>query len=137
MLDMKFVRENPDKVMQAVANRNGNLDLTEFLELDKKRRELTQQVEALKNHAQFLTDDIDIIARGVNILTIDHNRTAINGFQAVDGTQQGGLARAAWPDNDYFFALLDFVINALEHFVIAKAFFQIFNGNHFFSNSFP
>ena len=48
MLDMKFVRENPDKVMQAVANRNGHLDLTEFLELDKKRRELTQQVEALK-----------------------------------------------------------------------------------------
>ena len=34
MLDMKFVRENPDKVMQAVANRNGKLDLTEFLELD-------------------------------------------------------------------------------------------------------
>ena len=41
MLDMKFVRENPDKVVEAVKNRNGNLDLTEFLDLDKKRRELT------------------------------------------------------------------------------------------------
>ena len=48
MLDMKFVRENPDKVMQAVADRNGKLDLTEFLEVDKKRRELTQQGEGLK-----------------------------------------------------------------------------------------
>jgi len=38
-LDMKFVRENPEKVMQAVANRNGHLDLTEFLALDKQRRE--------------------------------------------------------------------------------------------------
>ena len=58
MLDMKFVRENPDKVMQAVANRNGNLDLTEFLELDKKRRELTQQVEALKKERNTASQEI-------------------------------------------------------------------------------
>ena len=36
MLDMKFVRENPELVMDAVKKRNGSLDLTEFLELDKK-----------------------------------------------------------------------------------------------------
>ena len=58
MLDMKFVRENPDKVMQAVANRNGHLDLTEFLELDKKRRELTQQVEALKKERNTASQEI-------------------------------------------------------------------------------
>ena len=58
MLDMKFVRENPDKVMQAVANRNGKLDLTEFLELDKKRRELTQQVEALKKERNTASQEI-------------------------------------------------------------------------------
>ena len=49
MLDMKFVRENPEKVMEAVHNRNGELNLDEFLALDKERRELTQQVEVLKN----------------------------------------------------------------------------------------
>ena len=58
MLDMKFVRENPDKVVEAVKNRNGNLDLTEFLDLDKKRRELTQQVEALKKERNTASQEI-------------------------------------------------------------------------------
>ena len=49
MLDLKFVRENPEKVIEAVHNRNGELNLDEFLALDKERRELTQQVEVLKN----------------------------------------------------------------------------------------
>lgn len=49
MLDMKFVRENPEKVIEAVHKRNGELNLDEFLALEKERRELTQQVEALKN----------------------------------------------------------------------------------------
>lgn len=48
MLDMKFVRDNPELVIAAVKKRNGTLDLTEFLALDKKRREITQEVEALK-----------------------------------------------------------------------------------------
>ena len=46
MLDMKFVRDNPEKVMEAVRKRNGELNLDEFLALDKERREITQQVEA-------------------------------------------------------------------------------------------
>ncbi len=49
MLDMKFVRENPELVVAAVAKRNGQLDLSEFLELDRKRRDITQRVEQLKN----------------------------------------------------------------------------------------
>lgn len=52
MLDLKFVRENPKLVEEAVKSRNGSLDLTEFLELDKQRREITQQVEALKKRTQ-------------------------------------------------------------------------------------
>ena len=48
MLDMKFVRENPELVQTAVAKRNGSLDLTEFLALDKERREIVQAVEVLK-----------------------------------------------------------------------------------------
>ena len=31
MLDMKFVRENPEKVIEAVHKRNGELNLDEFL----------------------------------------------------------------------------------------------------------
>ena len=46
MFDMKFVRENPELVMDAMRKRNANVNLDEFLELEKKRRELTLQVEA-------------------------------------------------------------------------------------------
>ena len=58
MLDMKFVRENPQLVMDAVAKRCGSLDLTEFLELDKKRREIVQAVEALKSERNNASKEI-------------------------------------------------------------------------------
>ena len=58
MLDMKFVRENPEKVIEAVHNRNGELSLDEFLALDKERRELTQQVEVLKNERNTASKEI-------------------------------------------------------------------------------
>ncbi len=54
MLDLKFIRENPDIVKQAVANKNekGNVDL--IIELDIQRRELIgikEKMEAEKNKA--------------------------------------------------------------------------------------
>ena len=58
MLDMKFVRENPEKVIEAVHNRNGELNLDEFLALDKERREVTQQVEVLKNERNTASKEI-------------------------------------------------------------------------------
>ena len=58
MLDMKFVRDNPEKVMDAVRKRNGELNLDEFLALDKERREITQQVEALKNERNTASKEI-------------------------------------------------------------------------------
>ena len=58
MLDMKFVRDNPEKVIEAVAKRNGELNLDEFLALDKERREITQQVEALKNERNTASKEI-------------------------------------------------------------------------------
>ncbi|SDC66118.1 seryl-tRNA synthetase [Succiniclasticum ruminis] len=58
MLDIKFVRDNPEKVMEAVRKRNGELNLDEFLALDKERREITQQVEALKNERNTASKEI-------------------------------------------------------------------------------
>lgn len=49
MLDMKFVRENPEIVEEAMRKRNMDMDLSEFVELEKKRRAMVGEVEALKN----------------------------------------------------------------------------------------
>ncbi len=50
MLDIKFIRTNPELVKQAVRNRNGNLDaeIDRLVEIDVKRRELTAKTESLK-----------------------------------------------------------------------------------------
>lgn len=55
---MKFVRENPELVMDAMRKRNANVNLDEFLELEKKCRELTLQVEALKSQRNAASQEI-------------------------------------------------------------------------------
>ena len=49
MLDIKRIRSNPEALREAMRKRrNKGADVTELLALDEKRRELMQQVEALK-----------------------------------------------------------------------------------------
>ena len=40
MLDLKFVRSNPQKVQEALASRGAKVSLTEFLQLEEQRRVL-------------------------------------------------------------------------------------------------
>lgn len=49
MLDLKFMRENREKVEEMLKNRGSDLTLDEFVKLDKERREILSEVEALKN----------------------------------------------------------------------------------------
>jgi seryl-tRNA synthetase len=58
MLDSKFVRENPDKVAAALKNRGLELGLDEFLALEKQRRELLAEVEALKSKRNTVSQEI-------------------------------------------------------------------------------
>ncbi len=48
MLDIKFIRDNPDLVKQGIANKNEPDKIDELLALDTKRRELIVNVEKLK-----------------------------------------------------------------------------------------
>lgn len=47
MLDIKFIRENADKIKEAVANKRINLNVDELLDIDAKRRDLLVEVESL------------------------------------------------------------------------------------------
>jgi len=49
MLDIKFIRENPDTVRQAIINRNDNTPLDEILELDTGRRQKVNELEGLRH----------------------------------------------------------------------------------------
>ncbi|MES2876237.1 MAG: serine--tRNA ligase [Patescibacteria group bacterium] len=48
MLDIRYIRDNPDKVQQAARNKGYDVSITELLEIDDDRRELQQQVESLR-----------------------------------------------------------------------------------------
>lgn len=48
MLDIRFIRENPELVAQSCKNRNNKWDIEVFLKTDAQRRELIGQTEALK-----------------------------------------------------------------------------------------
>ena len=49
MLDLKFVRANPDIVQEAVKNKNERLDFSTYTDSDQRRRDLLKEVEGLKN----------------------------------------------------------------------------------------
>jgi len=48
MLDIKFIRENPDLVKQGIQNKNEKDRVDEILTLDEKRRKIISEVEELK-----------------------------------------------------------------------------------------
>ena len=48
MLDIKFVRENPDAIDVAMANRQTSWDREKFFELDDERRAVITEVEELQ-----------------------------------------------------------------------------------------
>ena len=48
MLDLKRIRENPEAIRKGAGAKGEECDIDGILELDSKRRELLQKVEALK-----------------------------------------------------------------------------------------
>ena len=61
MLDIKFVRENPEVVKQNIRNKfqDNKLELVDkVLELDKENREIKQEVEALRAERNKISKQI-------------------------------------------------------------------------------
>jgi seryl-tRNA synthetase len=48
MLDIKFIRENPEKVKEACTQKQAVCDIDRILQLDQKRKKLLQDIEGLK-----------------------------------------------------------------------------------------
>lgn len=58
MLDIKTLRNEPDKIREALKNRNNDLDITPAIELDLQRRELLAEVEQMKAKQNEITKKI-------------------------------------------------------------------------------
>lgn len=57
MLDIKFIRENPNKVKEGAQKKGVKVDIDKLLALDKKRREYLQKAESLKSKQNKLGKD--------------------------------------------------------------------------------
>lgn len=60
MLDIRFIRKNPDVVKAAMKSRNANMDaeIDKIIQLDRARRDLTAKVEAMKSEQNAVTKKI-------------------------------------------------------------------------------
>jgi len=60
MLDLKYIRENPDIVKKAIIDKNESADVDKILELDQKRRGVIGEVEKLKALRNKVSEQIAI-----------------------------------------------------------------------------
>ncbi|MGB8658005.1 MAG: serine--tRNA ligase [Candidatus Zixiibacteriota bacterium] len=63
MLDLKFIRENADKVKDAVRNKNEKTDIDLILSLDERRRSLLSQADELKHRKNVVSDQIALMKK--------------------------------------------------------------------------
>lgn len=63
MLDLKFIRANPEKIKQMLRNRGDDLDTSRFENLDLKRREILSSLEGLRYQRNRVNDDIAAMKR--------------------------------------------------------------------------
>ena len=58
MLDIKFIRENPELVQKASKDKKVEVDIAHILEIDKKRQQLNVAVQNLQQHRNSFAKNI-------------------------------------------------------------------------------
>jgi len=66
MLDLNFIRENPDKVKATLVDLNAEAPIDEILQLDQQRRDILKEVEALRQERNAGSKQIGQLMREGN-----------------------------------------------------------------------
>lgn len=82
MLDIKFIRDNVDKVKQAIADKRVDLDLDRLLDLDAQRRTVLAEVENLQSTKNAFNKELPTLAE-------DEKKAKILEMQELDSRQTG------------------------------------------------
>ncbi len=96
MLDIKRIRKNPEELVEAMRKRrNKGADVTELLETDAKRRELLQQVEAMKAERNAVSSEIPKLKKqGVDVTDkLAEMKQLADRIKELDSTVSGLDAR--------------------------------------------
>lgn len=83
MLDIKFIRDNADKVKKAIADKHTDINLDDLLDLDQQRRDLLTEVESLQATKNQVSKEIpslqgsDRDAKIMEMKEVDTRQTAL------------------------------------------------------------
>lgn len=58
MLDIKFVRDNAELVLENLKNRHNPMNLDRFMELEQQRRDIIAETETLKSQKNVVSKKI-------------------------------------------------------------------------------
>ncbi len=78
MIDIKFIRENPDKIKEAVRKKMVDFDVDYFLQIDQKRKKLIQDIEELNKIKNQASKEIQ------NAKDAEQRKTIIAQMQELD-----------------------------------------------------
>ena len=56
MLDINFIRQNPEKVKEGCRNKNVDIYIDRFFEFDKQKREMFQEIEQLRHQRNLISE---------------------------------------------------------------------------------
>ena len=60
MIDIKFIRENPDKVQKGAGDKGIKIDINQILDSDKTYRKLSESVQKLREERNKAAEKKDI-----------------------------------------------------------------------------
>ena len=63
MLDIKMIRENPEKVNELLKRRNPNLSIDAIIEIDAKRRKVQTQADELRSKRKNMSQEIGMLKK--------------------------------------------------------------------------
>ena len=100
MLDIKFIRENKEIMKEALRRRHSNFDLERLLGIDKRRRELLQEVERLRADQNKASEDM-------TKSTEQERSAALMAMRSLKGILKSKEEELAKLDNEFAVLMLD------------------------------
>lgn len=89
MLDIKFIRQNPEKVKEGCQKKQVRVDIDRLLEVDKKRKEYLKELESLRaeqNRLSYLiSKEVDAGKRDETIAKVQEIKRNIRGYEQTLG----------------------------------------------------
>ena len=85
MLDIKFIRENTEKVRDSLKKRGSDFDLNGLLALDEKRRAIIQEVDATRAKQNSFADEIAGLEGVARDAKIEESKEFKNRLKAAEG----------------------------------------------------